>query len=82
MQILKSKINYADLKVSDLNLAQLKLVLKSNKKNLALVLAALGVSYAAFKTLLAYLEFKKYQHIPGPKTCGYIYYSNNLNRVL
>lgn len=43
-------------------------------KNLAIVAVSLGVSYVGYKTLVIYLRRRKYRHIPGPPTKGFVSY--------
>lgn len=39
-------------------------------KNLAIIIAGLGVSYALYATFKLYLVRRKYAHIPGPPNSG------------
>ena len=39
-------------------------------KNLAILTAGLGLSYVAYRTVITYLNRRKYRHIPGPPTKG------------
>lgn len=39
-------------------------------KNLAILTAGLSLSYVAYRTVITYLNRRKYRHIPGPPTKG------------
>ena len=39
-------------------------------KNLAIIVAGLGASYAVYSTVKIYLLRRKYAHIPGPPNSG------------
>jgi hypothetical protein len=69
-QNLKSELNRLQLSYSGMFR-----VVKANLSNITKLLAGFGVSFVLYKTVVIYLNQRKYRHIPGPPINGF---NNNL----
>jgi hypothetical protein len=56
-------------------------VLQLKGKDVLGVLAALGSTYLAYKTIKIYLHTRRYQHIPGAPIEGCFYFLPNQNNL-
>ena len=77
-----SSIQFSALNLPDsLDDLQRAILDYSTPKNIFLFTLGLSTSYLLYKIVRFYLFKRKYRHIPGPPTKGYLSALNNLNKI-